>query len=183
MFERIHYRNLQVDRSFVLLLITGSKWYNTVPTTLLLARRNDTDEVEIVTLNAPPGGWLLKLTGEGASKYSFLVKKIRKRIDKKDSKLDGDRSLMRRHNDTGTKFAINYIHLISRETQRGRKRSTYVSIIDIVARSLIRPRFVSRIILLASIPFLLHSYIIYRYDLDGKENMIDIVSQSEKKLA
>ncbi|KAL2716186.1 uncharacterized protein V1478_013862 [Vespula squamosa] len=84
----------------------GSKWYNTVPTTLSLARRNDTNEVEIVALNAPPGGWLLKLTGEGALKYSFLVKKIRKKIDKKDSKFDEDRSFVRCHNDTDSKYRI-----------------------------------------------------------------------------
>ncbi|XP_043664467.1 uncharacterized protein LOC122627447 [Vespula pensylvanica] len=84
----------------------GSKWYNTVPITLSLARRNDTNEVEIVALNAPPGGWLLKLTGEGALKYSFYVKKIKKKIDKKDSKFDEDGNFTRHHNDTDSKYRI-----------------------------------------------------------------------------
>ncbi|XP_035733718.1 uncharacterized protein LOC118446779 isoform X1 [Vespa mandarinia] len=84
----------------------GNEWYNTAPITLLLARKNDTDEMEIVALNAPPGGWFLKLTGEGASKYSFLVKKIKRKIDKKDLKLDEDRSLMWHHNDTDSEYRI-----------------------------------------------------------------------------
>lgn len=74
--------------------------------------------------------------------------------------------------------------LNTQKKQRKReKERTYVSVIDIVTRSVIRPRFVSRIILLASIPFSLPSYIIYKYDIDEKEKMIDIVSRSEKKIS
>ncbi|XP_043490012.1 uncharacterized protein LOC122516345 [Polistes fuscatus] len=82
-----------------------SKWYNTEPTTLSLARRNNSGGLEIVALNAPPGGWLLKLIGEGASKYSFLVerKKIRRNINRNNSKLDEDYS-MRFHNDTDSDY-------------------------------------------------------------------------------
>ncbi|XP_014616442.1 PREDICTED: uncharacterized protein LOC106793766 [Polistes canadensis] len=83
-----------------------SKWYNTEPTTLSLARRDNSGGLEIVALNAPPGGWLLKLIGEGASKYSFLVerKKIRRRnINKNNSKLDEDYT-MRFHNDTDSNY-------------------------------------------------------------------------------
>ncbi|KAI4495383.1 hypothetical protein M0802_008773 [Mischocyttarus mexicanus] len=82
-----------------------SKWYQTEPTTLSLARRDHSEGLEIVALNAPPGGWLLKLTGEGTSKYSFLVerKNTRRNIDKKNSKLDEDYS-MKFHNDNDSNY-------------------------------------------------------------------------------
>ncbi|XP_015173906.1 PREDICTED: uncharacterized protein LOC107065092 [Polistes dominula] len=83
-----------------------SKWYNTEPTTLSLARTDDdSGGLEIVALNAPPGGWLLKLIGEGASKYSFLVEKkiIRCNINRNNTKLDENYS-MKFHNDNDSDY-------------------------------------------------------------------------------
>ncbi|KAK2586204.1 hypothetical protein KPH14_001466 [Odynerus spinipes] len=67
-----------------------TKQESTGPTTLSMAQRENAQGVEIVALNAPPGGWRLKLTGEGASKYSFLAaaKEIRKKRDRSNPKYE-----------------------------------------------------------------------------------------------